>query len=523
MMSGALRRSDRWIALIVFAVAFFYQWPRTAFTNDHFESLAKAQQLLRGELPIRDFFDNGRPLTLAIAAAGLKASGGTLVGEALITMSAISAGVALLFMLTRQLTSSWLLAGWAALCLMTLEPRLYNYGKVILALGGVAVAYRYIDRPGSRRAAALGMLCAIAFLWRHDFGIYLAVLAAVTFAPRLFARPREGSRDVAVALIVAMVLVVPYLAYLWTVGAFQAVAGSGGEAFLTAAQLTWRPLSLTTSPEGTPLRRYLGETWIYDLFVIAPVAAIGVLFYARRTAGAREHKIAATAALCLMLVLFLIRGNLDSRLADVAGPSLLLLAWLLSVGRGPARRVAGFAIAVVTLGAIVGLAGNPVRRLFDYARDLPGSVTRPWAALHDPIGWWEGDGLTDTRALARWLRECTRPDDRVLVFGYYPEVVFFSQRSFAGGQAFLHSGYYSSPAEQDLTVARLQHQHVPFIVIERSDLPALDGTYLRIGNYVRNHFTAVVTSDFRGPHAFTILQRNDVTAPLRDDGLPCSR
>jgi len=72
-------------------------------------------------------------------------------------------------------------------------------------------------------------------------------------------------------------------------------------------------------------------------------------------------------------------------------------------------------------------------------------------------------------------------------------------------------------------VARMARQRVPFVVVERSDAPALDGTYSRIGGYVRAHFAEVATSTFHGPRLFTILQRKDVNATPRDDGLPCEQ
>jgi hypothetical protein len=244
----------------------------------------------------------------------------------------------------------------------------------------------------------------------------------------------------------------------------------------------------------------------------------------RQVPPAVVHKIAVVAVFSLVLVLFLIRGNLDSRLPDVAAPAFLLLAWLLSMFRPSAPgRIAAAALAVATFAAVVMMVGeNPVRRLLRETSHLPGSVTSAWTALRgDPVVWWETDGLTDTRAVARWLRECTSPNDRVLIFGYYPDVVFFSKRGFAGGQVFLHSGYYSSPAEQALTVQRLARQSVPFVVIEREDAPALRGTYADVGAFILANYTPVTTSDFRGPHSFTIYERNSVNASRRVGGLPC--
>ena len=520
----ARRRTALLAAGVIVAVAMFYQWPRLSFVNDHFEILSKAQRVVDGELPYRDFFDNGRPLAIALTAIGLKLSNGSLIGEALLTMGAIAVGVALLFLLSLELTGSWVLAGWAALCLLTIDPRLYNYGKVLIAIGGMALAFRYVDRPDLRRAAAFGAGVGLAFLWRHDFGIYLSVLAVALFLPGLWSRPRDTVRHAAAAAGVAAAVVLPYAIYLWTLNALTATATGGAGTLLDAASLTWRPFTWGERGGGMLWSRQDGETWVYDAFIAAPIAA-AYLLIRRRPASAIAHKAGMLAAFCVSLVLFLIRGNLDSRLPDAAGPSFLLLAWLFSTARSAGSRVVAGALALVTLLAVEAMGGqNPVRRLAREVLDLPQSVSVAWAAMRgDPAVWWETDGLTDTRALARWLRECTAPTDRVLVFGYYPDVVFFSRRAFAGGQVFLHSGYFSSPDEQTLTVARLQRQSVPFVIVERAELPALRGTYAGIGAFVLAHYTAVATSDFHGPHAFTIFQRNDVTLRLRTDGLPCAR
>ena len=108
----------------VFGIAFFYQLTRPSFPNDHFDHLSKARQVLHGEYPVRDFFDPGRPLTIALSAAALVLSHDTLVGEAMLTMGAIALAVALVFELTLRLTGSAPWACWAAGCTLAIEPRL---------------------------------------------------------------------------------------------------------------------------------------------------------------------------------------------------------------------------------------------------------------------------------------------------------------------------------------------------------------------------------------------------------------
>jgi hypothetical protein len=54
--------------MAVFTAAFLYQFASARFSNDHFDHLSKAVQVLHGEYPVRDFLDPGRPLTIALSA-----------------------------------------------------------------------------------------------------------------------------------------------------------------------------------------------------------------------------------------------------------------------------------------------------------------------------------------------------------------------------------------------------------------------------------------------------------------------
>jgi len=86
---------------------------------------------------------------------------------------------------------------------------------------------------------------------------------------------------------------------------------------------------------------------------------------------------------------------------------------------------------------------------------------------------------------------------------------------------FFHAGYFSSPADQRQTVERLRHQTAPFVVVEGSVMPALDGTYAIVGAYVREHYKRVAETTFNGPRSFVIFQDNTSVARPSSTGLPC--
>ena len=50
-------------------------------------------------------------------------------------------------------------------------------------------------------------------------------------------------------------------------------------------------------------------------------------------------------------------------------------------------------------------------------------------------------------ALALYVRECMRPDDRILVTFFAPEIPFFAQRGFAGGLAYAVAPVVAAPVQ----------------------------------------------------------------------------
>ncbi len=517
--------------MAVFTAAFLYQFASARFSNDHFDHLSKAVQVLHGEYPVRDFLDPGRPLTIALSAVTLAMAGGTLFGEAVLTMGAIATGITLVFWLTHQVTRSIPVAGWAAACTLAIEPRLYGYPKVLVCVVAVWLAFRYVDRPGRAPAAALGAWGGVGFLFRHDLGVYLALFAALTLLlVRGWRDVRGFVRDAATAGGVAVVLVTPYVWYLLAHDAFAAGATEGGAAFLRAMRLTWRPFQLGPGPDGGPWMRHNAEVWLYDLFLVVPVLTLALVARARARLTPELRKVGALAVLCLTLLLFLIRGNLDSRLPDVAAPSFVLVGWLLTVLSGPAgewrvtaRRGVALVLAVVTWLGVVQLSDwNPVRRLASAVIRLPGSVTEPAAGLlGDPLQFWEREETTHVRGLARWMRECTAPDDRLLIFGYHPDAHFFSGRLFAGGVPMLYAGYHSSAADQRFIVARLRRERVPFVVVDADKTRALVESYRIVGDYVLDHYSVAAETDFGGPPFLIYVAREIQRLWSVRDGLPC--
>src|SRR5688500_8008852 len=157
-------------ALVTFALVFAYRWLTVNFTNDQFVPLSRARQILLGDVPVRDFFDPGLFLQHYASAAALYVSGGTLLGEAVLTIFFISLGASLVYVMGHRLSRSWTIAAAATATAVAAFPRLYNYPKVFLFVLTVVCAWRYQVRPTRVTLVLLALTTAIAFLFRYDLG-----------------------------------------------------------------------------------------------------------------------------------------------------------------------------------------------------------------------------------------------------------------------------------------------------------------------------------------------------------------
>lgn len=161
----------------VFSFRLFY----ISFANDHFDRVSRGRQILVwGAAPFRDFFDPGYFLALYSSAAMQAVFGSNLFGEALLTITFMSAGFTLAFALARQISGSWSIALACSVAAVLTLPRLYNYDKVLFLPLGLFLCWRYIARRTWARLAALAMTTAVAALYRYDTGVYIALAAIVS-------------------------------------------------------------------------------------------------------------------------------------------------------------------------------------------------------------------------------------------------------------------------------------------------------------------------------------------------------
>jgi hypothetical protein len=181
-------------------------------TNDDFMHMALARQVLAGDWPLRDFFDIYGFLMYGVSAIAELLFGHRLLSEAVVAGVALAVSTYLVFSLVRTLTGSTLAAFLSAAMLIVAGSRGYSYPKMIIYAVAATLWWRYVTAATWQKALALGGWVAVAFYWRADHGVYvamsvaLAVVAAHGFS-RIAAVRLGQAAAVSVVALLPLVLV----------------------------------------------------------------------------------------------------------------------------------------------------------------------------------------------------------------------------------------------------------------------------------------------------------------------------
>ena len=117
------------------------------------------------------------------------------------------------------------------------------------------------------------------------------------------------------------------------------------------------------------------------------------------------------------------------------------------------------------------------------------------------------------------------PGDRVLVTWFEPGVFFYAQRPFAGGQVYLDPGWHDSPHDQRLTIARMQAQRVPIILVRAEVEHLYEQRFSLVHDYVRQRYRTAARSTFGADQEYAVLVDRSVHPSGRYEplDLPCYR
>jgi hypothetical protein len=550
------------IAIGIFAFAWLYRFndPGGSFaflTDDHFFYVVRGWQILFGELPVRDFVDHGAPLTYYTAAAVQIVGGRGTASEIAFCVTVLAVCAGGVFLLAARASGSWLFALSAAGFYILLEPRLYNYPKIAAYVLAIPALWACADRLDVRRIAVVSLVTVIAFLFRHDHGVFIAAAFAVLVAIGQQAARGPGVRAAVTYAAIVAVILLPYLLFLQLHGgviSYFDTAAEWAARDRARAEVEW-PGLLDTADASAPLPgatvidrgvsaiRSNRVAWVYYGELLLPFVALGLLASARDAyrpdwANARI-KIGVVIVLGMMLNAGFLRSPLEARLADPSVPHAILIAWmaaaLVAVARLPAplwRKavVCGGGAAFLSILAVAVTYDLPRRLEKAWMTDGLEAALERVAVVRDrelrafPIAAAATSDPDDVLALSLYLRACTRPTDRVFMQHYLPQVVALAERGFAGGHADLRPGFFEGEAMQQLTVSRLSRQSVPVALVGGGDtLGGFRQAFPIVTAYFDRHYVTGGERSFGDDlHVRLLVRRDRVpsgTFPLL--GWPC--
>ena len=477
--------------------------------DTNFYTLWESTAVLAGDHPYRDFFEWGVPLQVVLSMAGQLLSGHRLIGEFLLHWGFITAGAVISFGLGVRASRSVLLSFVTALIAAIIGPGTgtYHYPKLFLYPAAVWLGWRYLDRPTTGRASALGALTVAAFLMRHDHGIYvgcaavLAALLAPAAAPTLWTL-RAGLRHTVAFVLTALLLLAPWLVlverseglveYLVSRASLSAEASPNGSPFRML--LSMNPIR-AVEPDSTQPRiigpwrwpaPFQAFMWLVQVTLLVPLvlllsSGVQVVHSRWRKRPPPEGTFHAILASTVLLVI-------DHRIIREPAYFMLmtpvtaaLAARLLTAGALPRawrlvpRAVASLMLLITTLSVVTlqqidwtrNISKERVLRSFSRLTIRPpidGQIG-PYVGRSFTGAEWRDATPEDRRALRlRYLYECSLDSDRVLITGSTPfDVPYFLNRRIAGGHLFWHMAWRSDPVREAQSLALLQRQSAPFV------------------------------------------------------------
>ncbi len=557
--------------VFVFSVFFRFNDPGGSFaglTDDHFFYLVRGWQILFGDLPVRDFVDHGAPLYYYVGAAVQAVFGRGTLSELGFSVIVIALGAAMTFWLAARASGSILLGLVGAAFQVLLEPRFYNYPKILAYTAAIPALWWFADRPSPRPRLVIAIITAVAFLFRHDHGVFIA-LAMATLLVLLTEVPwRDRLRHALVYGLLVLALLAPYLLFVERNGGLLSYfrqASAWAERDRARAPVVWP--GLFESPDGVSeaAARSSGPTravgvvrdnmvaWTYYVELFLPFLALFVLAVSRdgfRPSWPRARtKLAMVAVLAIVLDAGFLRSPLAARLADPSVPLAILIAWLplpllrLLLGQGslrPAVQHRAWLVrgAVLTAGAVVAfilvaaMTKDLYRRLdksalterlgkpFEQAGNVAAQLRLDW----DLATWTTRENRPDLINLSLYVNACTMPADRVLVQAYMPQVLALARRAFAGGHADLRPGFFTTEDAQRLTLERLKSQSVPVILLDTdTSYQNFRESFPIVTAYLDEAYRLAGTHVFDGRFGISLFVRRDATPrstwePL---GWPC--
>ena len=233
----------------------------------------------------------------------------------------------------------------------------------------------------------------------------------------------------------------------------------------------------------------------------------------------------------------LLREPYESRAADVIVLPLILFGIVLSIllrSTYPAivkwpLRVAAILLMVLAAKsfAVAGDFGDRIAWLIGEGQ----SVERARGAWREigarlratpPSEFWSGNTGPVSMRLAKYVRRCTAPSDRVLVLWYAPEIHADADRLMAGRHLYYFEAFRGIDEEQRRELEKVTRSAPPIVLANRNNYQAAVTTFPAVMRHIESEYVPAASFDEDGDR-FSILIRRESPPPAQDTvtGWPC--
>lgn len=421
------RLSTLLFAAFLIAAALGLRWhrlDRPIWNLDEGSTFTMAQQVVEGQVLYRDAADNRSPLLPYLKAAVFFVAGDwNAYAVHLLLALGMGFGAIMLWRLARQLGDET--AGITAAVVFTvlgytlLDPSdaiAANTGwfLVLFSISGYALFARNIQRPGFLNGLPMGLMFGASFLCKQP-GLFDFFVVWILIAFRAIAAPDERRALLRFWLGGAVGAAAPVLAFIVYFAAHDAIPDLVYYAytFNTRIYIPEVPQSERLAAMIAPFDLAWRHTPAAFAFGIAgAIVALVSVFRALRQSPAAFPLLPwlALGASAAGILATGLSGRTFSHYSAQVAPGLsLACGWcvsqLLQLTRSHARRHAHWAVVAALIVAAVGLARDCWRR----AGELQPQDLFPLRIGHT-------------------IAAHTKPSDHLFVWGYYPELYFFSER-----------------------------------------------------------------------------------------------
>lgn len=268
---------------------------------------------------------------------------------------------------------------------------------------------------------------------------------------------------------------------------------------------------------------------VYYLLFALPAFGLLALVPPRTTGGrAQAARVASLAVMCLALDVFILRDPISARIGGMAGPAVVMAAWVAS-RLWRSRNAA--AVTVLAIAVLVSVWAVSV--VADWRNELRADrfswerVRSTWIAVSTPArdvvphGPWEG--------IVSYVRECTGEDDRVYATWFVPELYFYAQRGFGAGVSVTFGHHWTEARHQARMIELLDRQQAPIVLVQAGTYDDFQDAYRDFHAYLERRYAVAGETDFGDPGAgagayIVLADRSRVPVGVHPaSSMPCFR